>query len=226
MAPHLPRWIDDMVGHSTLRWGVTALTLCGGLVAFAAMMRSHGPLADWFHGPSTDTLADDTNPKRARGSQTTPSLALRVGIQRLLGRGQPNVLGTSTDRLSLAITLVGFAGFVAAWWLQGLALGLTIHAVSTEPWKWDDWPFWTGSSAVAMVGGFLAFFAPGGLGVREGLLMELLERQLGPREAVLVALLLRGVSLVGEILVALALYYGVAAKVNEMASRGGKPPDG
>jgi hypothetical protein len=61
-----------------------------------------------------------------------------------------------------------------------------------------------------MVGGFVAIFAPGGLGVREGLLMELLERELGPR-AVVVALLLRGVTLAGEVLVSGALYYGVAA---------------
>ncbi len=103
-------------------------------------------------------------------------------------------------------------GFVASWWVQGLTLGLTMHAVSAEQWNWADWPFWTGTASVAMVGGFVVLFAPGGLGVREGLLMELLERQLGPREAVLVALLLRGVSLAGEILAAVALYYGVAGR--------------
>ncbi len=112
-------------------------------------------------------------------------------------------------RLSPAKTLAGIAGFVASWWIQGLSLGLTIQSVSESAWNWSDWPFWTGTSAVAIVGGFLAVFAPGGLGVREGLLMELLERQLGPR-AVLVALLLRGVTLVGDLLVGAALYYGVA----------------
>ena len=123
----------------------------------------------------------------------------------------PDALGIPAGQLTPAFTGIGIVVFVAAWWIQGLTLGLTIHAVSGQPWNWGDWPYWTGSSAVAMVGGFLAFFAPGGLGVREGLLMELLERQLGPREAVLVALLLRGGSLVGEILAAVALYYGVKA---------------
>jgi uncharacterized membrane protein YbhN (UPF0104 family) len=99
--------------------------------------------------------------------------------------------------------------FFAAWWIQGLVLGLTIRAVSTAPLAWADWPFWTGTTALAMVGGFVAVFAPGGLGVREGLLMELLQHELGPHDAVLVALLLRGVSLAGEILAAGLLYYGV-----------------
>jgi uncharacterized membrane protein YbhN (UPF0104 family) len=62
---------------------------------------------------------------------------------------------------------------------------------------------------VALVGGFLVILAPGGLGVREGLLLELLERQLGPREAVLVTVLWRGVALAGEIVAAGALYYGI-----------------
>src|SRR5262245_32063228 len=109
----------------------------------------------------------------------------------------------------LRTTLAGVAVFFAAWWLQGLTLGLTIQAVSSVPVHWGDWPFWTGASAVALVGGFVAVFTPGGLGVREGLLMELLERQLGPREAVIVAVVLRGVALAGEILIAGALYYTV-----------------
>jgi uncharacterized membrane protein YbhN (UPF0104 family) len=120
--------------------------------------------------------------------------------------------------LSLLWTsLTGVLLFLAAWWLQGLTLGLTIRAVSAEPVNWADWPFWTGTAAVALVGGFVAVFTPGGLGVREGLLMELLSRQLGPHEAVLVAILLRGVALAGEILAAGALYYGVAGveKVGE-----------
>ncbi|MGE5194400.1 MAG: lysylphosphatidylglycerol synthase transmembrane domain-containing protein [Deltaproteobacteria bacterium] len=107
-------------------------------------------------------------------------------------------------------SLAGVVVFLAAWWIQGLTLGLTIQAASPEPVNWGDWPFWTGTAAVALVGGFVAVFTPGGLGVREGLLMELLSRQLGPHEAVLVAVLMRGVALAGEILIAGALYYGVA----------------
>jgi len=103
--------------------------------------------------------------------------------------------------------LLGAVVFLGAWWLQGLTLGLTIQAVSSEPIDWRDWPFWTAAAAAALVGGFAAVFAPGGLGVREGLLMEVLKGHLGPHEAVVVTLLARGVSLAGEILSAGALYY-------------------
>ncbi len=106
--------------------------------------------------------------------------------------------------------LTGILVFLVAWWIQGLTLGLTIRAVTSEPVAWSNWPFWTGTAAVALVGGFVAVFTPGGLGVREGLLMELLTRQLGAHEAVLVAILSRGVALAGEILIASALYYGVS----------------
>lgn len=111
---------------------------------------------------------------------------------------------------SLRMTLTGGTVFLGWWWFHGLTLGLTIRGVIGDRADWSDWPFWTGTAAVAMVGGFVAVFAPGGLGVREGLAIELLEHQLGPREAVLVTVLWRGTSLVGEILAAGALYYGVA----------------
>lgn len=179
LAPGLPPSLASAVGHPIVRWCVFAGVACSGPIVFALMMRSHRPLADWFHGSSHVLPAAPGN---------------------LAGRSIP------------ATWLAGIIGFVALWCIQGLTLGLTIHAVSAERWNWNDWPFWTGTASVAMVGGFVVLFAPGGLGVREGLLMELLKHQLGPREAVLVALLLRGVSLAGEILVSVALYYGIARR--------------
>lgn len=102
--------------------------------------------------------------------------------------------------------VASFAAFLAAWWLQGAVLGLTLQAISVEPVDWRRLPDWTGDSAVALVGGFLAVFAPGGLGVREGLLMELLHEQVGPHEAVLATVLVRVVSFVGEVLASATLY--------------------
>jgi uncharacterized membrane protein YbhN (UPF0104 family) len=49
-----------------------------------------------------------------------------------------------------------------------------------------------------MVGGFVALFAPGGLGVREALTLALLSN-LEPGVAVLVTVVWRGASLVGEL---------------------------
>ena len=176
LAHGLPESFADTFGHPYLGWCIFACVALSGLVAFALMLRSHRPLANWFHGASQEPSAASDIPH---------------------------------GRLPPTVTLAAIGGFVASWWIQGLTLGLTIQSVSEEAWNWSDWPFWTGTAAAAIVGGFLAVFAPGGLGVREGVLMELLERQLGPR-AVLVALLLRGVTLVGDLLVFVALYYGIA----------------
>lgn len=117
-------------------------------------------------------------------------------------------------------TFEGAALFLAAWWIQGLTLGLTIRAVSPDPIMWSDWPFWTGAISVALVGAFAILIVPGGLGIREGLLMELLSGQLGPHNAVLAALLSRGVSLAGEILISGALYYGINGSVPLQLSDG------
>ena len=118
---------------------------------------------------------------------------------------------SESQRGFLRTSLGGALAFLAAWWIQGLVLGFTILGIAPEKASPGDWPFWTASAAVALVGGFIAVFTPGGLGVREGLLMELLAGPLGPRDAVVVAVVLRGVALAGEILTAAALYYGVKA---------------
>lgn len=113
----------------------------------------------------------------------------------------------TTARLDGRVWLTGLIAFLPAWWIQGAVIGATIVAVSPHAHEWNEWPLWTGTTAIAMVGGFLAVFAPGGLGVREGLLMELLRNQTDPQTAVLVAVLSRAVSLASEILASAVLYY-------------------
>ncbi len=78
-------------------------------------------------------------------------------------------------RLILAVLLLLLA---AGWSLHGLSLGLVLYAVGV-PFELVQWPFWTGAAALATAIGFLAVFAPGGLGVREGLLIEFLAAHYG-----------------------------------------------
>lgn len=111
----------------------------------------------------------------------------------------------------LVTLLKGFGIFLFAWWLQGMTLGLVLQAVSPTPVDWRDWPMWTGMSVITIAGGFIAVFAPGGLGVREGLLMEMLRNQVGPHEAIVAAVALRGVTMVGELLAAGVLYFAIRA---------------
>ncbi|MBI3863049.1 MAG: flippase-like domain-containing protein [Planctomycetia bacterium] len=196
LAPLLPGWITARAGGLPER-----IALLGGLVAAGAagltmLLGSHQLLRGAVGGD-----------RPAAGS--TGSLA----PERPVRMSWPE---------SLRVTLAGGIVFMAAWWAHGLTLGLTIRGVVGDRAPWTDWPVWTGMAAVAMVGGFFAVFAPAGLGVREGLLMELLARYLGSREAVLVAVLWRGVTLAGEILAAGALYYGIAGTSAAAETRTGR----
>lgn len=96
--------------------------------------------------------------------------------------------------------------FVTAWLFHGLSLGCTLRAVGAEV-SWSDWLTWTGDIWSASFLGFVAVFTPGGLGVREAALIELLKVQPGisSSQAVATAVLLRGVWLAAEIVMTLVL---------------------
>lgn len=211
LAPHLPAWVTVMFGPVLLRGGLLAAAAGSGLFVLTMLVRSHRLLLDFFHRPAPSVRISRARPSV---SPAEPPVAAADGSRG--GDASAGQTPSTSTRAALRVVLSGGLLFLAAWWIQGLTLGLTIRAVSADRGRWEDWPFWTGTSAVAMVGGFAAVFAPGGLGVREGLVMEILKEHLGPREAVLTALLWRGASLAGEILAAAALYYGVASAASSV----------
>lgn len=91
--------------------------------------------------------------------------------------------------------------FVTTWQLHGLSLGSALRSVGVQT-TLLEWLTWTGDVSSASFLGFLAIFAPGGLGVREGVLIELLKDHPGisQSQAVAATVLLRGVWLAAEIL--------------------------
>lgn len=135
-------------------------------------------------------------------------------------KGAVPAVGSLDQPISVPTFARGLGLFLGAWWLHGATLGLTLQALSPDSVDWSQWPLWTGAAAVSMVGGFLAVFAPGGLGVREGLLMELLRQQVGPHEAVAAAVLWRAVTLVGELLIA-----GILLPMGRRSTERQSPPD-
>lgn len=107
--------------------------------------------------------------------------------------------------------LLGWCFFsVATWLLHGLSLGCTLQAVGVKA-PLTDWLIWTGDVSSASFLGFAAMFAPGGLGVREAALLELLRSQSGisQTQAVAATVLLRAAWLAAEIVAAVGLYGGV-----------------
>ncbi|MFN0052332.1 MAG: YbhN family protein [Planctomycetales bacterium] len=139
-------------------------------------------------------------------------LAVLNSLSRKLGerlRGTAAGFSALERPIPVRTLALGLVLFLAGWWFQGATLGLTLQALSSEPVDWSHWPHWTAAATASTVGGFVALFAPGGLGVREGLVMELLEGTVGPKQAVAAALLWRATALTGEVGMAVLLYFAV-----------------
>ena len=115
--------------------------------------------------------------------------------------------------ISARLLLTGALVFLLAWMLHGLSLGLTIRSLSPAGFDLAQWPLWTASTALATSAGFFVLFAPGGIGVREGLLIETLRIQpaIGVQIAVIAAILLRIVWFATEVVVSALLYWSGGA---------------
>lgn len=161
--------------------------------------------ADWIDRP-----AARIGVSLAAVAGSIVGLAILSFVSRRLAakfEGSSPSMQTMSGGISIRTISAGLLVYVAAWWMQGVTLGLTLQSISAESVDWSNLPNWTAAAAVALVGGFLAMFAPAGLGVREGLVIELLEQQVGPAESVMAAMLWRALTLVADIVTAVAFYY-------------------
>ncbi len=121
---------------------------------------------------------------------------------------------SSVQPIDARFLLIGLLIFVLSWCMMGLSLGLILKGVGGENWNWSDIPMWTGVVSLATVVGFVAIFAPGGVGVREGILIGILSQQvfIGEKSAVAAAFLLRVVWLLAEVSLSGILYYWAEPK--------------
>ena len=112
----------------------------------------------------------------------------------------PNVGPAALPRFSYRLLGTALLWSALGWIMLGLSQVALIRAISTEGPSLGLWPYVTACVALATVGGFAVAVLPAGLGVREGILMTLLEPILGEERAVIAALALRLVWVAGEIL--------------------------
>jgi hypothetical protein len=124
-------------------------------------------------------------------------------VRRLTRKATDDHLPTQpTEGMSILET-TGWAAFISlGWWLHGLALGLVTLAITTDgPGEMlARWPVWTAAAAAGTTVGFFVLIAPGGLAVREELVVDLTSPLLGGGPAVLLAALSRVAIFVGELL--------------------------
>jgi len=77
------------------------------------------------------------------------------------------------------------AFYLVVWGLYGLAFWTTARALFAIPAS--DIPHYIGVFALAWLAGLVAFFAPGGIGVREAVIAALLAGRLGQADAIVLA---------------------------------------
>ncbi len=100
---------------------------------------------------------------------------LVLACARRAGSGRPVV------RAAVRATLL----YLPVWLVFGASFWLVAHGlVQVSP---ADLGFYTGAFAVAWLAGLLAVYAPGGLGVREAVLVALLSSRIGAADALVVA---------------------------------------
>lgn len=123
-----------------------------------------------------------------------------------------------TRRIDASLIGQGFLVFSVAWVVHGLSLWAVLKGVGANA-ALSLLPTWTACIALPMTAGFIALFAPGGVGVREGVLIEVLKAQPGidPRQAVAAAFALRLVGFMTEVVLAVVLYYGLAPRMRREA---------
>jgi uncharacterized membrane protein YbhN (UPF0104 family) len=155
------------------------------------------------------------------GVPTLPPIFRRlvrlVGVKKL----NPDI-DSALAGLNFRLMSFGWLTVALGWCLLGLSLWLTLRAIpaaAVRPVTPEDWPLVTACVALAMVAGFLSLL-PGGILVREYVVMALMAEPFGAGAAAVSAILLRLVWLLAELLLAGVLY------VAKPASDAGTPVDG
>lgn len=139
----------------------------------------------------------------------------RMGITKF----NPDVL-KKLQNIDLRLMAIGWVGIAFGWFLLGLSLWATLRAMGLHGDSASDLALLTATVALAMVGGFLSLI-PGGLGVRDALVIHLVMLYLShagaspanltaadtpQAHAIVAAVLLRIVWLVAELLIAGVVY--------------------
>ena len=156
----------------------------------------------------------------AAGLPTLPPVArrlARLGMARVKDTSNENETQTALkadvaaqlDGISFRLLASGWIAAIVCWVFLGLSLWATLRAVGVDEMNaLTDLPRLIASVAISVVAGFLSML-PGGLGVRDALLLELLAPVCGAANALVASVILRLVWLVTEVVACGILYISV-----------------
>jgi uncharacterized membrane protein YbhN (UPF0104 family) len=130
-----------------------------------------------------------------------------------------------TWRVAGRVALRATPLYIAAWPLTGISFWLVGRALVAAPLR--DVAVYTGAFAAAWAVGVVAFYAPGGLGVREAVLVAILRGKIGAADALVLAAASRAVLAFVDVglagVGALLLRRGVERPPSDVALTPGRP---
>jgi glycosyltransferase 2 family protein len=143
----------------------------------------------------------------AAGAATLPPIARRLAgkavadLRAIAAHRETEADSSTAMRLGITYRLLagGWLAATACWILWGLSLWATLRGIGSDTLHpISDLPLSVAAVSLAVVGGFVSML-PGGLLVRDALLLELLTPSCGPANALMASVMLRLVWLVSEL---------------------------
>lgn len=210
LISHLGKYVPGKALVVVMRVGLT--TPFGSRPATAALATFYETLAMMAAGAAVAVVGFAAGPRPIQLVPLGMSAGLAVlllvvvapsvfpRVAGLMTMPFPNVGPDALPRLSYRLLGAGLLWCVGGWVLLGLSQVAVVRAISPSGVPVALWPVVAAGVALATVAGFVVAVMPGGLGVREGVLMTTLAPAVGEDTAVISALALRLTWVAAEVL--------------------------
>lgn len=195
-AVALPTWVAEIVPRESESWG----SLLIAVVVLVLAMPVVAVPANWIFVKIARIVEQRARLKSAEENSATSE----ISNDRRSSDHEP--IDSIIGELSWQFLVVASVMFAVAWAGHGLSLLFVLRSLNPDIMTVDAWIISTSAAAAGTSIGFFAIFAPGGLAVREGLIITILAPSMGGPIAVAGAGLYRLASLAAESLAALVLY--------------------
>ena len=139
----------------------------------------------------------------AAGALTWPPVFRRIALK-VGGVGGRKIVKTF-DGLNLGTMSLGWGLMTVGWCFNGLSLWLVLQGLPETNVTWADYPLALACVSLATVAGFVSLL-PGGIGVRELVMIPLLGARFGSVNAIVAAIVIRVVWLVAELMTSGLIY--------------------